>query len=63
MEITIDLIIGTSAILMLLCWFLAVHYFRVPQKWLAIIWLVAGIIFAGLMGFFIYAAIPLWTSI
>ncbi|AVK61360.1 hypothetical protein C5Z25_06070 [Lactobacillus sp. CBA3605] len=63
MAITINLIIGTSVILALLCWGLAAYYFRATQKLVPLIWLIAGLASAGLAGFFIWAAIPLWTSI
>lgn len=63
MEITINLIIGTSAILALICWGLCAYYFHKEQKLVAIIWTIAGVAAAGLAGFFIWAAIPLWTSI
>lgn len=63
MEITINLIIGTSALLAILCWVLASHYFRHRRRSSAVLWLVAGIIFAALMGFFIWSAIPLWMRL
>lgn len=63
MEITINLIVGTSAILALICWGLGGYYFHKTQKLVAIIWTIAGVAAAGLAGFFIWAVIPLWTSI
>jgi len=63
MEITINLIVGTSAILALICWGLGAYYMHKTQKLVAIIWTIAGVAAAGLAGFFIWAAIPLWTSI
>lgn len=63
MEIIINLIIGTSVILALICWGLAGYYFHQVQKLMATIWLLAGIAAAGVAGFFIWTAIPLWISI
>jgi len=63
MEITINLIVSTSAVLALICWGLGGYYFHKAQKLVAIIWTIAGVAAAGLAGFFIWAAIPLWTSI
>ncbi|BDZ32188.1 hypothetical protein RA086_13145 [Lactiplantibacillus sp. WILCCON 0030] len=63
MALTINFIIGTSVILALICWGLTFYYFRQVQKFMATIWLIAGFAAAGLAGFFIWAAIPLWTSI
>ncbi|MFC6165121.1 hypothetical protein ACFP3T_10605 [Lactiplantibacillus dongliensis] len=64
METTIDLIIGTSAILAIICFWQAIHCFRLGQhRLMASIWLVVGLLLVGLAGFFIWAAIPLWTSL
>ncbi|CAJ1230279.1 hypothetical protein [Lactiplantibacillus xiangfangensis] len=63
MEITIDLIIGTSMVLAILCWILAGYYYHQVKKRIGSSWLVGGLLMAGLAGFFIWTAIPLWTSL
>lgn len=63
MEITINLIIGTSGLLAILAWVIASHYFRHTNKRLGSVWLVVGLLVACLTGFFIHVAIPLWTSL
>ncbi|WP_318764851.1 hypothetical protein [Lactiplantibacillus carotarum] len=63
MEITIDFIIATSGLLAILCWVLSGHYFREIRRGVASLWLVGGVLMAGLAGFFIWSAVPLWTSL
>ncbi|RRK10734.1 hypothetical protein D1831_06040 [Lactiplantibacillus garii] len=63
MELTIDFIIVTSLILMLLCWVLAGYYYHQVKKLAGSGWLIGGLLMAALAGFFIWAAIPLWTSL
>jgi len=62
MELTIDLIIGTSGVLAILCWILSVHHYRHATKLSGTTWLVIGILCACLAGFFSWSAIPLWIS-
>ncbi|MFC6181766.1 hypothetical protein [Lactiplantibacillus daowaiensis] len=64
MEITVNFIIGTSGLLALICFWQTVVSFRHGhQTLMAWIWLIAGLLFTGLAGFFIWAMIPLWTSL
>ncbi|CAM3044386.1 hypothetical protein [Lactiplantibacillus plajomi] len=63
MELTIDLIIATSSLLALLCWGLAGYYVHQIRHRIASLWFVSGLLAAACAGFFIWAAIPLWTSI
>jgi len=64
METTIDFIIGTSFILALISFWQAIHCFRLGHHALiASIWLVVGLLLVALAGFFIWAALPLWTSL
>lgn len=64
METTIIFIIGTSVLLALICFWQTIVSFRHgSQKLMAWIWLIAGLLFVGLAGFFIWVMVPLWTSL
>lgn len=64
METTVNLIIGTSVLLALICFWQAVVSFRHgSQTLMAWIWLIVGLLFVGLAGFFIWVMAPLWTSL